>query len=34
MSALLRIIARHPVLAFMAIALAAGFLPAAFRPIA
>ena len=34
MAALLRIIARHPVLAFMVIGLGAGFLPAAIRPIA
>jgi hypothetical protein len=34
MAALLRIIARHPVLAFMVIGLGAGFLTAAIRPIA
>jgi hypothetical protein len=34
MAALLRMIARHPVAAFMLIALAAGFLTAAIRPIA
>ena len=34
MTALLRLIARHPVAAFMLIALAAGFLTAAIRPIA
>jgi uncharacterized protein len=34
MAALLRIIARHPVVAFMVIGLGAGFLTAAIRPIA
>jgi membrane protease YdiL (CAAX protease family) len=34
MAALLRLIARHPVVAFMAIGLGAGFLTAAIRPIA
>jgi len=34
MAAVLRITARHPVLAFMAIGLGAGFLTAAIRPIA
>jgi hypothetical protein len=34
MAAVLRIIARHPVLAFMVIGLGAGFLTAAIRPIA
>jgi hypothetical protein len=34
MAALLRIMARHPVLAFMVIGLGAGFLTAAIRPIA
>ena len=34
MAAMLRLIARHPVAAFMLIALAAGFLTAAIRPIA
>jgi hypothetical protein len=34
MAALLRIIARHPVLVFMVIGLGAGFLTAAIRPIA
>jgi hypothetical protein len=34
MAALLRIIARHRVLAFMVIGLGAGFLTAAIRPIA
>ena len=33
MAALLRIIARHPVLAFMVIGLGAGFLTAAFGPL-
>jgi membrane protease YdiL (CAAX protease family) len=34
MAALLRVIARHPVLVFMVIGLGAGFLTAAIRPIA
>ncbi len=34
MAALLRVVARHPVLAFMVIGLGAGFLTAAIRPIA
>jgi hypothetical protein len=34
MAALLRIIARYPVLAFMVIGLGAGFLTAEIRPIA
>src|SRR4249920_1588685 len=34
MAALLRIIGRHPVMAFMVIGLGAGFLTAAIRPIA
>jgi hypothetical protein len=34
MAALLRVVARHPVLVFMVIGLGAGFLTAAIRPIA
>jgi hypothetical protein len=34
MPALLRVVARHPVLAFMVIGIGAGFLTAAIRPIA
>jgi hypothetical protein len=34
MAALLRVVARHPVLVFMVIGLGAGFLTAAIKPIA
>jgi len=34
MAALLRVVARHPVLVFMVIGLGAGFMTAAIRPIA